>query len=422
MDPVSQRVPSGRRDLFVFIGVLGGVCMLSALASDLFQPGLPAVTADLRASTQAVQLSVTAMLFGSAVGQLAVGPLSDSVGRMRPLLAGLVLFVVASLLCVAAPSVEFLIGMRFLQGVAAATGIALANAMVADHFRDTEAARVLSRLVMVSLLPPIVAPLIGGQLLRVASWRWLFAIMAAFGVALLVAAALGLQESLPRERRRPAALRAAFAGMGGLWRDAGFTGLTLSAALMIGAFFAYLTAASFVLQDEYGMSPVAFGVLFSVNAVGMTAGTYLNHVLLARFSPRALLGAGVAGVALAGVAALAVTLAGDLGLAGFAPPLFLLTFSIGMALPDFTALALSRHPDSVGTAAAAYGTVRLGLASLMTPLAAIGGVAALPMTATMAAAGVGSLAVLAVVWRRVGSARPHAPLTREEAAEDVAVG
>ncbi len=300
MNAASQRVPRGRRDVFVFITVLGGVCMLSALASDLFQPGLPAVAADLQAGTGAVQLTVTAMLFGSAVGQIAVGPLSDSVGRMRPLLAGLALFVVASLLCVVAPSVGFLIAMRFLQGIAAATGIALANAMVADHFRDTEAARVLSRLVMVSLLPPILAPLFGGQLLRVASWRWLFVVMAVVGVALLAAAALGLRESLPRERRSPAGLRVAFAGMGGLWRDAGFTGLTISAALMIGAFFAYLTASSFVLQDEYGLSPVAFSVLFSVNAVGMTAGTYLNHVLLARFSPRTLLAAGVVGCAVGG--------------------------------------------------------------------------------------------------------------------------
>ncbi len=409
----------------MFIAVLGGVCMLSALASDLFQPGLPAVAADLQASTGAVQLTVTAMLFGSAVGQLAVGPLSDSVGRMKPLLAGLALFVVASLLCTVAPSVGFLIAMRLLQGIAAATGIALANAMVADHFRDTEAARVLSRLVMVSLLPPILAPLVGGQLLRVASWRWLFVVMAAVGVALLVAAVLGLRESLPPERRSREGLRTVIVGMGGLWRDAGFTGLTVSAALMIGAFFAYLTAASFVMQDEFGLSPAAFGVLFSVNACGMAAATYLNHVLLAWFTPRALLTAGVAGCVAGSVGAFAVTVAGGLGLIALAVPLFVLVFSIGLALPDFTALVLSRHPEAAGAAAAGYGTVRLGLASLLTPLAgAGGGIAALPMTATMAAASLGSLGVLAVVWRRVGSARPlpGAALTPEEAAEDVAVG
>ena len=399
--------------------------MLGALATDLFQPGLPAVAADLQAGTRAVQLAVTAVLLGMAVGQLAVGPLSDSIGRRRPLLGGLVLFVVASFLCTVAPSVGFLIGMRFCQGIAAATGIALANAMVADHFRDSEAARVLSRLVMVSLLPPVIGPLAGGQLLRVASWRWLFVVMAAVGVILLVAAALGLPESLPRERRTPSGVRALFAGMGGLWRDAGFVGLTLSAALMIGAFFAYLTAASLVIQDEYGISPAAFGVLFSINAVGMIVATYLNHVLLAWFTPRALATAGVAGCVVAGVSALAVTLIGGLGLIALAVPLFLLVFSVGLALPDFTALALSRHPEKAGAAAAGYGTVRLGLASLMTPLVGLGGaVAVLPMTAVMAASSICSLGVLALVWRRVGGARPQAgaPLTPGEAAEDVAVG
>ena len=411
--------------MLVFVAVLGGVCMLGALATDLFQPGLPAVAADLQVGTSAVQLAVTAVLLGMAVGQLAVGPLSDSIGRRRPLLGGLVLFVVASFLCTVAPSVGVLIGMRFFQGVAAATGIALANAMVADHFRDREAARVLSRLVMVSLLPPVIGPLAGGQLLRVASWRWLFVVMAVVGVALLAAAALGLPESLPRERRAPSGVRALFAGMGGLWRDAGFVGLTLSAALLVGAFFAYLTAASLVIQDEYGVSPAAFGVLFSINAVGMIVATYLNHVLLAWFTPRALATAGVAGCVVAGVGALAVTLVGGLGLVALAVPLFLLVFSVGLALPDFTALALSRHPEKAGAAAAGYGTVRLGLASLMTPLVGLGGaVAVLPMTVVMAASSVGSLGVLALVWRRVGSARPQAgaPLTPGEAAEDVAVG
>jgi DHA1 family bicyclomycin/chloramphenicol resistance-like MFS transporter len=278
---------------------------------------------------------------------------------------------------------------------------------------------------MVSLLPPIFAPLVGGLLLRVVSWRWLFVVMAAVGVALLAAAALWLRESLPRERRSPASLRAVFVGMGGLWRDAGFTGLTISAALMIGAFFAYLTAASFVLQDDFGLSPAAFGLLFSVNAVGMAVATYLNHVLLAWFSPRTLLAAGVAGCVIAGLSALATTLVGGLGLAGLAVPLFLLVFSVGLALPDFTALALSRHPEAAGAAAAGYGTVRLGLASLMTPLAGVGGgIAAIPMTATIAAASAGSVVVLAVVWRRVGSARaqPRAPLTPAEATEDMAVG
>jgi MFS transporter, DHA1 family, multidrug resistance protein len=245
------------------------------------------------------------------------------------------------------------------------------------------------------------------------------------GVVLLAAVAFGLRESLPPERRAASNPRAMFAGMSGLRHDPGFVGLTLSAALMYGAFFAYLTGASLVIQGQYGASPVLFSIVFSINAAGMMAATQLNHMLLARIAPRVLLGAGLVGCVVAGAAALAVTLIGGLGLVALAVPLFILVFSVGLATPDSTALALSRHPDAAGAAAAGYGTVRLGLASLATPFVGLGGaVAAVPMAAVMAATSLGSLGLFAAVWRRVGGAVPQAaaPLTPGEAADDMAVG
>lgn len=425
VDPAPHRIVDDRRDMIVLVAVLGGVWTLGALATDLYQPGLPAVAADLHVGTRSVQITVTALLLGLALGQLVVGPLSDSVGRRRPLLAGMVLFVASSLLCAVAPSAAFLTVVRVVQGIAAASGIAVANAVVTDHFRGREAARVFSRLVLVSLVVPVIAPLVGGQLLRITSWRGLFVAMAAVGVVLFAAVSFGLRESLPKERRAARTLGAMFAGMSDLRHDTGFVGLTLSAALMYGAFFAYLTGASFVIQGQYGASPALFSVIYSVNAAGMMAATQLNHMLLARFSPRVLLGAGLVGCVAAGVGALAVTLIGGLGLVALAMPLFVLVFSVGLATPDSTALALSRHPDAAGSAAAGYGTVRLGLASLTTPLVGLGGaVAAVPMAAVMAATSLGSLGVFAVVWRRVGGQGPQADatLTPGEAAGDMAVG
>lgn len=411
--------------MVILVAVLGGVFSLGALATDLFQPGLPAVAADLGVGTRSAQLTVTAVLVGLALGQLTVGPLSDSVGRKRPLLAGLALYVAASLLCAVAPSAAFLVAMRVLQGMAAAAGIALANAVVADYFRGRAAARVLSRLVLVSFMVPVVAPLAGGLVLSVTSWRGLFGIMVAMGVVLLAAVGIGLRESLPQERRAARNPRTMFAAMAGLRHDRVFVGLTLSAALMYGAFFAYLTGASFVIQQQYGASPLLFSVLFSINALGMMAATQLNHVLLARFAPRVLLGAGLVGCVVAGAGALLATLIPGLGLLSLEVPLFVLVFSVGLATPDSTALALSRHPEAAGAAAAGFGTVRLGLASLLTPLVGIGGtVAAIPMAAVMAAAGAGSLAVFAAVWSHIGGAEPEpgAPLTPGEAVDDIAVG
>lgn len=409
----------------VFVAVLGGVFSMGALATDLFQPALPAVAAGLGIGTSSAQLTVTAVLLGLGLGQLVAGPLSDSLGRRLPLLAGLALFVAASLVCAVAPSAGFLIAARLAQGIAAAVGIPLAGAVVTDHFRDREAARVLSRLVMVSFVVPVLAPLAGSLVLSIASWRGLFLVMAAFGASLFAAVWFGLRESLPRERRAATSFRLIAGDLSRVGRDGGFVGLTLAAGLMYGAFFAYLTGASFVVQEEYGASPLFFSVLFSINAVGMMAASHLNHMLLAHVAPRTLFGAALIGCAVAGVGALAATLVPSLGLVALEAAFFLLTFCVGLATPDATALALSRHPEAAGSAAAGFGVGRLGIASLTTPFVGLGGgIAALPMAGVMIATSAGGAAALAAIWRRVGGAAPapSAPLATGEAADDVAVG
>ena len=409
----------------VFVAILGGVFSLGALATDLFQPALPAVARELAGGTSSAQLTVTAVLVGLGLGQLIAGPLSDSLGRRPPLLAGIALYVGSSLVCTVAPSAGFLIAARLAQGIAAAVGIPLAGAIVTDYFREREAARVLSRLVMVSFLVPVLAPLAGGLLLKAASWRALFLLMAAFGVALFAAIWLGLEESLPRERRAAMSVRRMTSDLARLGRDGGFVGVTISSGLMYGAFFAYLTGASFVVQREYEASPLLFSVLFSVNALGMMAASHLNHVLLARVSPRTLFLAALLGCLAAGGAALAAALLPALGLVALEAAFFVLTFCVGLATPDATALAISRHPATAGSAAAGFGVGRLGLAALTTPLVGLGGgIAGPPMAAVMIVTSLGGVGALAVVWRRVGSSAPApaGPLASAEASDDVAVG
>ena len=425
MERPLQPVTGGRRGLILLVLVLGGVCTLGPFATDLYLPALPTVAGDLHAGAHAIQLTVTTFLVGLALGQLLVGPLSDSVGRRRPLLAGLGLFAVSSLACALAPSAGVLIGVRAIQGIAGASGVAIANAVVADHFRGREAAKLLSRLVLVSGMAPIVAPLVGGQLLRFTSWRGVFVILTALGVLLFVGTAFGLRESLPKAERVAGSLRGTMGIMARLSRDSVFMGLTLSGALMYAAFFGYLAASSFVIQDLYGASPAMFSVLFSINAVGMLLASQLNHRLLGRFTPRVLLAAGLVACVIAGMALLGVTLVGGLGLLALAIPLFLLVAGTGFASPDATALALSLHPDVAGSASAYFGTLRLGLAAAATPLVGLGGtVSALPLAIVVTVASIGALAVFAVVARRVGGAAPQEspPLTAPEATDDMAVG
>ena len=417
-----------RRGLFVLVLILGGVCTIGPFATDLYLPAMPTVAAELHASSRSIQLTVTAFLAGLAFGQLIAGPLSDTLGRRRPLLAGLAVFTVSSALCAVTPSAGPLIGLRAVQGLSGAAGVAVANAVVTDHFRGRAQARFLSRLVLVSGMAPIVAPLIGGQLLRFTSWRGVFVVLTGFGVALFLGVALGLRESLAPERRTAGSLKAKLTTMKGLSRDSTFMGLAISAALLYSAFFAYLTASSFVFQDLYGASPAQFSVLFSINAVGMLLASQLNHLLLGRSSPRALLAAGLIAAVLAGLAALGVTLVGGLGIVALAAPLFLLVASLGFSTPNATALALSLHPEAAGSASAYFGTFRIGLSALATPLVAIGGLtSAVPLAVVITVSSAGALAVFVGIARRATLAgRPAGPesetLAQAEASGDMAVG
>jgi DHA1 family bicyclomycin/chloramphenicol resistance-like MFS transporter len=389
----------GRR--MAVVGILGALGTIAPFSIDLYLPALPALGADLGATQQQVAVTITMFFLGLAFGQVQAGSLSDTHGRRRPLLAGLLLFTVASVLCAVAPNVQVLMAARFLQGLGGAAGMAISNASVTDYARGREAARLLSRLAMIGGVAPVVAPLIGGQLLRVVSWRGLFFVLAGIGLALFISVLAGLPESLPRERRSKAGARTLARSLLTLSRDLGFVGLALTSAFSFAGFFAYLAGSSFVYQEVYGLSPAAFSLLFAVNAVGMLGANDLNHRLLARFSPRQLLAAALVVYLAASVVVLLVLLAGGLPIWALAAPLFLLVASVGLIIPNSTALALSLHPGVAGTASAYFGTLRLGLGALATPLVGLGGgMDGVAMGIVIAAAGALALVTFAVVARR----------------------
>jgi DHA1 family bicyclomycin/chloramphenicol resistance-like MFS transporter len=388
------------RRLALLIVTLGGLSTVGPFAIDLYLPALPSVARDLGATTQSIALTVTTFLIGLAVGQLIAGPLSDAFGRRRPVIVGLAVFTACSLVCALTPSVWVLVVVRLVQGLAGASGVVIANAVVTDYVRGRQAARLLSRLAIVSGLAPILAPLAGAQLLRLTSWRGIFVVLAGIGLVLVVSVAFGLRETLPRERRRAGGLGVVARTMGMLTRDPAFMVYALTSALTLMGFFAYLAGSSFVYQDAYGASPTLFSVLFAINAVGMLAANQLNHRLLSRFTPRQLLGAGLTADALAAVAVLVVTVIGGLGIAALAVPVFVLVASIGLVGPNSTALALSLHPDVAGSASAYFGTLRFGLGALATPLVGLGGVVSgLPMALVMVVSGVAALVLFAFVAR-----------------------
>ena len=237
-------------------------------------------------SSSVVQLTLTGTLAGLALGQLVIGPLSDSLGRRRPLMAGIVLHMLASVLCLFAPNIAVLGMARGLQGVGAAAAMVVAIAIVGDLFAEYAAATVMSRLMLVLGVAPVVAPSLGAAVLLHASWHWVFAVLVVLAGVLLLLAVLALPETLPLSHRRPLKVRGIFATYGELFRDTRFVILVLVAALGMSGLFAYIAGASFVLQGRYGLDQQAFALVFGAGAVALIGATQFNVVLLRRFPPR----------------------------------------------------------------------------------------------------------------------------------------
>lgn len=382
--PAPGTAPTGRAYLR-FVLVLGALIAIGPLTIDTYLPALPSITRDLGASESAVQLTLTGILLGMGLGQLLVGPLADAVGRRRPLIAGLALHIAASVFCAFAPSIELLTVGRVLQGLGNAAVAVVSMAMVRDQFAGSAAATMLSRLMLVMGLAPVLAPTLGGAILQVTSWRGVFVLLAVAGTMMVTLASFALRETLPAHRRRRLAFRPVVATYGSLLRDRTFVGLVLISGLMFATLFSYIGGSSFVLQDIYGLSVAQFGLVFGLNSLGFLTGSQVNPFLLRRFEPQLLVRAGVTIGAVA--ALLMVTSAATRfgGLPMVLAPLWFILLACGLTLPNTPALALTRHGEAAGTAAALLGAAQFVIGGAAAPLiGAMGSDSALPMTLVMA--------------------------------------
>ncbi len=405
---VREDVPAPRRALLAL--VLGLFVAVGAFTIDMYLPALPAIAADLRTSSPMVQLTLTGTLVGLALGQLVIGPLSDALGRRRPLLAGTALHVVASLLVLVAPTVEVLGVLRVLQGVGSAAGGVVAMAIVRDLFEGRAAATMLSRLFLVMGAAPVLAPTVGGELLRITSWRGVFAVLALYGLLLLVVGALAVPETLPPGRRVTGGIAGTLRTYRGLLRDRVYVGLVLVAGLTMAGLFSYVAGSSFVYQRQFGLDEQQFGMLFGAGAVFLIGATQLNPVLLRRWSPAQVLSAAMVAGTVAGLVLLGLASSGRGGLAGVVVPLWGVLAAVGLALPNAPALALAAHGETAGSAAALLGAVQFGVGAAVSPLVGVLGNDATAMALTVGAGlGLGGLVLVTVVrpWRL--SDLPDAP-------------
>jgi DHA1 family bicyclomycin/chloramphenicol resistance-like MFS transporter len=378
-----------------YVLLLGAMTALPAISTDIYLPSLPDVARDLGTSATAAQLTMTGMLIGGAVGQLVIGPTSDRFGRRAPVLVGIVLHVLTSLLCAIAPGIIPLIALRVLQGFFNASASVVAMAVIRDRFVGSDASRLLSRLMLVIGVAPLFAPSVGGLIAGQWGWRAVFVALAGYGVVLWFVVWRRLPETLPADRRRGPGLRAALSGYRALLRDRHFIALAVLPGLSVAGLMSYVVGSPFVLREGYGLSSHEFALLFAVNGVGLVAGAQVNAALVRRYAPvrilRVVLPVGV----LFSIGLLAV---GATGAGGLRLLLVMLWFQLALVNftpPNASALALGRHGAIAGTAAAFIGSSQAAISGTISPLVGVLGGDALAMTAVMAGSAVLALVVLA---------------------------
>ncbi len=393
--PRSATRSAGRADVGLVV-VLGAMAFLPAATTDMYLPSLPQVAEDLHASQAAVQLTISWVLVGGSLGQLVIGPFSDRWGRRRPALWGLAAYVVVALACLAAGSITQLVPLRVLHGVVAAAATVVATAVIGDRWRGADAARLLSRLWLAIAVAPVLAPLLGTVIAEHWGWRAIFAVLAGMGAVLGLVVWRALPETLPPDRRVGAGLGTSLRSYAGVLRDRRFLALALLPGLGLAVIMSYVTGSSFVLQEEYGLSPQTYALVFGLGATSMLVGSQVNAALVARVGPVRLLAVGLPAT-VASTCALVVVAAGHLGgVVGLLVPLWLTVGLLSGVIANASALALSRHPDRAGTAAAVIGALQGGLGGAVSPLVGFLGGGGVAMGSVMLGAAVIGTVVLAV--------------------------
>ncbi|MEY2847432.1 MAG: hypothetical protein RI885_97 [Actinomycetota bacterium] len=377
----------------MYIVVLGALVALGPFTIDLYLPAFPVIQSELGITTAAVQLTLTATTIGFGLGQLIVGPWSDRVGRRLPLIVASVVHVLASVGVAFAPDLVWIAVFRVLQGVGAAAGGVVAMALVRDLFGGQKLVRMLSRLALVTGLAPIIAPLIGSQLLLVIDWRGVFLFLAAYGVLVALAAVFFVDETLTGERRADAGHDTMLARYRSIFRDRVFVGVALIGGMSFSGLFAYLSASPFLFQELFGLDAQQYGFLFAVNSFGIVLGTQVSARLARRIGPQWIL-AGATTVTFSASVAIVVLSAAGAGLFGVLVPLWFFITAVGFMLPMVQVLALVNHAREAGTAASVLGALNFGLAGLISPLVGVFGVSGVVMGSVMA--GTALVAVLSV--------------------------
>jgi MFS transporter, DHA1 family, multidrug resistance protein len=358
-----QKVSSETRFLRIAI-VLGLLSAIGPFAIDMYLPALPSIGKDLATDPTSVQMSLLAFFVTMGLGQIVVGPLSDMFGRKGPMYLGLGLFVLGSIGSALAPGIHWLIAFRLIQGFGACPGMVVPRAVVRDLHTGTEAARLMSLLMLVFSVSPILAPLTGSFVIQWFGWRAVFWVVTVAALLAAILLATSLKETRPVEDRVGSSFSSALTGYLFLLRERNFLGLTFIGSFGIAGFFVYLSSSSFILIDHYKLSPALFSFFFSLNAAAFFAASQLTGMLSARFGLRRLVRVAVTGYAAMMVALLLIAAARVDRLDVLVSLLFAGNAFLGLVIPATSVLAMEDYGEFAGTASALMGTLQFATGAI----------------------------------------------------------
>ncbi|MDO4929231.1 MAG: multidrug effflux MFS transporter [Corynebacterium sp.] len=362
--PVPQRITTG------FLIALAFITASGPFATDLYLPGMPEVARDLHTTSSLAQLTLSAFMLGMAVGQLVIGVLSDASGRMRPMRIGAVIALIGVIMCAVAPNITVLILARLIHGLGAGACLVVARAMVPDISTGKETARAFTVLMMIQGIAPVIAPIAGGLLVGPVGWRGIFWTLTAI-VMIQVTIAYQLPETLPKEHRGEFGVKALGRTFSSVLRNRAFCWYTVSFATLFGGFFAYISASSFVIQEQWHFGATTFSLIFAVNAMGLILSGFVSNRLLHSFTEYQIARAGLLVLLCAGIGtSLLALMDGPVAL-----KIFFLFFSaapLSLATGNITGIAVQEVPNNAGSAAAVMGFFQFVTAAAVSPLVGLG--------------------------------------------------
>ena len=378
---------------FILVVFLGMLTAITPLATDLYLPALPIMPGELNTTASNIQMTIGIMTFGVALGQLFGGPISDTMGRKLPLIVGNLLCVISGIICAFAPSIEILLLGRFLQGLTGSVGVVIAKAIARDFASGQELTKLFALLMMVNGLAPVLAPLIGGQLLLFTTWRVIFVILAVFS-AILLAGSLLFRESLPKEKRVTGGIGVAVKNYITLIKDKPFLGQTLIQLFAFGGFFAYISGSSFVYQNIFNLSAHEFSYLFGINSCGIVLACAISSRVSNVITAKQLLTFSLWQLTIGSLLFL-IAMIFEWSLIPVTTILFFTVCTVSLFGSASFSMAMTNYGKMAGSASAILGFASMFAAGIVSPLVGIGGDhTGVPMGITMLVCAVLSLLCL----------------------------